>query len=81
METVLAAPGSAAGSSDGLRVAVSLAQSARALARRGESTQFAMLLDGVANPVDLGVAADGVVVWVDADDFEVLQSGVLSDPV
>lgn len=40
-----------------------------------------MLLDWVADPVDLGVTADGVVVWVDADDFEVLQSGVLSDPV
>lgn len=81
METILATPCSATGSSDGLRITVSLAQSTGALARRGKTTQLAMLLDSVANPVDLWVTTDGVVVWINADDFEVFVGGILSDPV
>lgn len=40
-----------------------------------------MLLDGVAHPVDLRVAPDGLVVGVDHDALEVLEGGVLPDPV
>lgn len=39
------------------------------------------LVDGVADPVDTGVAADGLVLGVDTDDLEVLVGGVLVDPV
>lgn len=81
VKTVLAAPGGTTRSSDGLSVTVSLAQAARALASRGESAQLAMLLNRVADPVDLGVAANSVVVWIDANDLEVLVGGILSDPV
>lgn len=38
-------------------------------------------MDGVADPVDAGVAADGLVLGVDTDDLEVLVGGVLVDPV
>jgi hypothetical protein len=33
------------------------------------------------NPVDSGVPTDGLVLWVDQDDFEVLVGRVLADPV
>jgi hypothetical protein len=81
VDAVLAAPVSTTRSTDGLSVAEAFAQSTGALASGGESTQFTVLLDRIADPVDLGVTADGVVVWVDADDFEVFVGGILGDPV
>jgi hypothetical protein len=39
------------------------------------------LVNGVADPVDAGIAADGLVLGVDKDDLEVLVGGVLVDPV
>jgi hypothetical protein len=38
-------------------------------------------VDGVADPVDAGITADGLVLGVDTDDLEVLVGGVLVDPV
>ena len=38
-------------------------------------------MDGVADPVDAGITADGLVLGVDEDDLEVLVGGVLVDPV
>lgn len=38
-------------------------------------------MDGVDNPVDAGVAADGLVLGVDEDDLVVLVGRVLVDPV
>lgn len=81
MKTVLATPCSATRSSDGLSITVSLAQSTRALSSRCKSAQLAMLLDWIADPIDLWIATDCVVVWIDADDFEVFVSGILCDPV
>ena len=40
-----------------------------------------MLVDGVADPVDLGVVSDGLVGGIDEDDFVVFIGGVLSNPV
>ena len=40
-----------------------------------------MLVDGVDDPVDASVAADGLVLRVDEDDFVVLVGAVLVDPV
>ena len=40
-----------------------------------------MLLDGVHDPVDLGIAPDGGVSHVDHDHLEVLVGRVLADPV
>jgi hypothetical protein len=38
-------------------------------------------VDGVADPVDAGITADGLVLGVNTDDLEVLVGGVLVDPV
>lgn len=38
-------------------------------------------MDGGADPVDAGIAADGLVLGVDKDNLEVLVGGVLVDPV
>ena len=40
-----------------------------------------MLVDGVADPVDLGVVSDGLVGGIDEDDFVVFIGGVLGNPV
>jgi hypothetical protein len=39
------------------------------------------LVDGLADPVDAGIATDGLVLGVDKDNLEVLVGGVLVDPV
>lgn len=38
-------------------------------------------MDGVADPVDAGITANGLVLGVNEDDLEVLVGGVLVDPV
>ena len=65
----------------GLVVAVALVETARLLAGGGEATGLAVLVDGVDDPVDAGIAADGLVLGVDEDDLEVLVGRVLVDPV
>lgn len=65
----------------GLVVAVALVEAAGALAGGGEAAGLAVLVDGVDDPVDAGVDADGLVVGVDQDDLVVLVGGVLVDPV
>ena len=44
-------------------------------------TSEAYLVDGVADPVDAGIAADSLVLGVNEDDLEVLVGRVLVDPV
>lgn len=39
------------------------------------------LVHGVADPVDAGIATNGLVLWVDEDDFVVLVRRVLVHPV
>jgi hypothetical protein len=51
------------------------------LAGRGKATEFAVLVDGVDDPVDASILADGLVLGVDEDDLEVLVGRVLVDPV
>jgi hypothetical protein len=65
----------------GLVVAVALVEAAGALAGGGEAAGLAVLVDGVDDPVDAGVDADGLVAGVDKDDLVVLVGGVLVDPV
>jgi hypothetical protein len=60
---------------------VALAQAARVLAGRGEATHLAMFVHRLAQPLDLGVLADGLVEGVDQDDLEELVGGVLGHPV
>lgn len=65
----------------GLVVAVALVETAGLLAGGGEAAGLAVLVHGVDDPVDAGIAADGLVLGVDEDDLEVLVGGVLVDPV
>ena len=82
LEGVAALPGGADGTTDALVGAVSLALETTVLAASGgEATELAVLVDGVADPVDAGVVADLGVGRVNHDDFEVLVGGVLVDPV
>jgi hypothetical protein len=67
--------------SGGVVVGVTLAKTARLLASGSETTGLAVLVDGVDDPVDAGIAADSLVLRVDEDDLEVLVGGVLVDPV
>jgi hypothetical protein len=77
---VVALPGLSAASL-GLVVAVALVETAGLLAGGGEATGLAVLVDGVDDPVDAGIDADGLVLGVDQDDLEVLVGRVLVDPV
>lgn len=77
---VVSLPGLSA-ASGGLVVAVALVETTGALAGGGEATGLAVLVDGVDDPVDAGVDADGLVAGVDEDDLVVLVGGVLVDPV
>lgn len=79
-QSVVAQPGlSAAGL--GLVVAVALVETTGLLAGGSETTGLAVLVDGVDDPVDAGVLADGLVRGVDEDDLVVLVGRVLVDPV
>lgn len=64
--------------SNNLVVLVSLAQTTVLLADGGETTALAVLVDGVDDPVDAGVATDGFVLGVDKDDFEEFVGGILT---
>ena len=76
----MALPGLPA-ASGGVVVAVTLVETAGLLAGGGEATGLAVLVDGVDDPVDAGVDADGLVLGVDEDDLVVLVGRVLVDPV
>lgn len=77
---VVALPGLSAASL-GLVVAVTLVETTGLLAGGGETTSLAVLVDGVDDPVDAGILADGLVLGVNEDDLEVLVGRVLVDPV
>lgn len=65
----------------GVVVLVSTAETTALLASGGETTALAVLVDGLDDPVDARIAADGFVLGVDEDDFVVLVGRVLVDPV
>jgi len=79
-EGVLALPGLSA-SSLGVVVSVTLVDTTVVLAGTGKTAELAVLVDWVGDPVDAGIAADGLVLWVDEDDLKVLVGRVLVDPV
>jgi hypothetical protein len=62
-------------------VLVSTTKTTALLAGGGKTTALAVLVDGLDDPVDTGIAADGLVLGVDEDDFVVLVGRVLVDPV
>lgn len=57
-----------------------VAESAVLAAGGGESALLAMLVAGLADPVDAGIITDRLVEGVDHDDFVPLEAGVLSGP-
>ena len=65
----------------GVVVLVTTAETTGLLASGGKTTGLAVLVDGVDDPVDAGVLADGLVLGVNEDDLVVLVGGVLVDPV
>jgi hypothetical protein len=46
-----------------------------------KTTSFTTLVNGVSDPVDVGITTDGLVRGIDEDNFEVLVSSILVDPV
>lgn len=77
---VVSLPGLSAASL-GLVVAVALVETTGLLAGGGETASLAVLVNGVDDPVDAGIDADGLVLGVDKDDLEVLVGRVLVNPV
>lgn len=68
-------------SCSGLVVSVTLSETTGLLSSGSKSTRLAVLVNWSNDPVDAWVAADGLVLWVDEDDLEVLVGRVLVDPV
>ena len=67
--------------SGGVVVLVSTTKTTALLAGSGETSALAVLVDGLDDPVDAGITADGLVLGVDKDDLVVLVGRVLVDPV
>jgi hypothetical protein len=67
--------------SGGVVVLVSTTKTTALLAGGGETAALAVLVDRLDDPVDARIAADGLVLGVDEDDFVVLVGRVLVDPV
>ena len=79
-EGVVPLPGLPA-TSGSVVVLVATAETTALLAGGGETTRLAVLVDGVDDPVDAGIATDGLVLGVNKDDLVVLVGRVLVDPV
>jgi hypothetical protein len=60
---------------------VALAEPTGLLASGCEATRLAVLVDWLDDPVDAGIAADGLVLWVNENNLVVLVCGILVDPV
>lgn len=46
-----------------------------------QTSSFTVLVDRVADPVVTSISSDGLVRWINKDNFEVLVGGVLVNPV
>jgi hypothetical protein len=60
---------------------MALAETTVLLASSGEGTKFAVLVDGIAKPVDAWVTADSLVSNINHDDLKVLVGRILAHPV
>lgn len=58
----------------GLIVTMALVETPALLAGGSEAAELAVLVHRVDNPVDAGIAADGLVLGVNEDDFKILVS-------
>jgi len=80
-EGVASLPASLARAAVRLTEAVSLAQTARRLAGRGEAAELTVLVHRVANPLRLRVTTDSLVGSIDHDNFVEFKGGILANPV
>lgn len=74
-------PCSTTRASDCLGISVSLAQTARHLASRGETTQLPVLVYWVTDPLKLGVTTYSLVENINHNDLVELVGGILCYPV
>ena len=82
LERVSVLPGCVRGTALDVVGSVSLLSQTSALSAGGSQTShLSVLVNGVADPVDLGIVSDSVVRWVDENDIVVLVGTVLVDPV
>jgi hypothetical protein len=80
-EGVASLPAGTTTRSDGLVETVSLSVTTVLLANGSETTGFAVLVDGVDDPVDASITTDSLVVRINKDDLKVLVGSILVDPV
>jgi hypothetical protein len=80
-EGVATLPGSTTARTLGVVETVTLTMTTRLLTDSSKTARFTVLVDRVGDPVDTGIATDSLVRRIDKDDFKVLVSSVLVDPV
>jgi len=81
LQAVAPQPAGATGATLGLGELATLPKSSGGFSCSRKTTEFPVLLDGGAHPVDLGVPGDGLVVGIDHDHLEVLVGGILTHPI
>ena len=60
---------------------VTPAQTPVLLSCGSQTSQLAMLVNGVDDPIDTGITSNGFVLWVHQDNLVVLVGRILVDPV
>uniref|UniRef100_A0A2M3YXJ3 Uncharacterized protein n=1 Tax=Anopheles braziliensis TaxID=58242 RepID=A0A2M3YXJ3_9DIPT len=81
MQAVATTPAGTARATNGLSVAVALAQTTRALSSGGKTTKLTVLVHRLADPVDVRITTDRIVGRIDHDDLVVLVGSILGNPV
>lgn len=64
-----------------LTVTMTLVETTGLLAGCSEATGFAVLMNGVDDPVDTWIAADGAMLGINKDNFKVFVGAILINPV
>ena len=80
-QTVVTPPGCFAGSTNCVCEFMSFTKTSRTSTYRGDATHLTVLHDQFADPVDLGITTDCLVVKVNHDDLKELVCRVLTDPI
>ena len=50
-------------------------------ASSSETSAFSVLLGGISDPVNAWISADGLVEWINEDDFVEFESCILTNPI
>lgn len=81
LQGVAPSPGGAARAADGVVELVALAQPAALAPGRRQPAHLPVLVDGLGDPLGVGVPPDGLVEGIDQDHFKELVSGIFTHPV